>query len=52
MGGAAGWGGGREVGLADGEEVGLEGEDVGVLLDGGLVRWERYLGHRWGSTIL
>lgn len=40
MGSAAGWRGGGEVGLADGEKVGLEGEDVGVLLEGGLVGWE------------
>ena len=30
--------GGGEVGLADGEEVGVEGGDV-VVLGSGLVRW-------------
>ena len=36
---ATGWGGGGEVGVADGEEVGVEGGDV-VVLDEGLGRGE------------
>lgn len=45
--GTAGWGGGGEVRLADGEKIGLEGEDVGVLMVKGLVRvrrehWEQF----------
>lgn len=32
--GVAGWRRGGEVGLADGEQVRLEGEDVEILLEG------------------
>ena len=38
MGLAPGRGGGGEVGVADGEEVGVEGGDVVVLIGSGLVR--------------
>ena len=45
---APGWGGGGEVGVADGEEIGVERGDVVVLGEGlgsekgGALHWGRY----------